>query len=57
MKKPELRQRVRVYDLMNDHTYWGEVVDLLSVQFTYLTDQGLMRYAHYTDKWEVDSDA
>ncbi len=44
MRKPALGDHVTVPDSFTDEVYSGVVVDLLSVQFTYETESGTIRY-------------
>ena len=52
MRRPARGDRVRVPDYYTDEFYSGRVVDLLSVQFTYETASGTIRYAFYHSDWK-----
>ncbi len=52
MRKPASGDRVRVPDFYTDEIYSGFVVDLLSVQFTYETTSGTIRYCFYSADWK-----
>ncbi len=51
-RKPAPGDRVAVPDSFTDEVYSGIVVDLLSVQFTYETESGTIRYALYSAGWK-----
>jgi len=52
MNKPEPGDRVIVQDSIQGELS-GEVVDLLSVQFTYWTGE-VLRFAFYNDEWSIE---
>ena len=55
-KRPEPGQYVKIFDRMIDEHRYGTVEELLSVQFTYLSDPGgMVRFASYKDEWETDT--
>ncbi len=51
--RPELNQRIRHTEPEFDRVTEGNVVLLLAVQFTYITDEGYTRFCFYKDLWEV----
>ena len=51
-RKPARGDRVMVPDFFTDEFYSGFVVDLLSVQFTYETASGTIRYCFYSADWK-----
>ena len=51
-RKPAPGDRVQVPDCFTDEDYSGIVVELLSVQFTYETESGTIRYAFYVSDWK-----
>ena len=52
MRKPALGDRVIVPKIFSDEDYSRIVVNLLSVQFTYETADGTIRYAFYSSNWK-----
>ncbi len=52
MRKPASGESVIVADSFSDQIYSGIVVDLLSVQFTYVLADGTIRYASYNADWK-----
>jgi len=52
MRKPALGDRITVPDSFTDEVYSGIVVERLSVQFTYETESGTIRYAFYVSDWK-----
>jgi len=52
MRKPAPGDHVTVPDSFTDKAYSGVVIDLLSVQFTYETESGTIRYAFYGAGWK-----
>ena len=55
MKKnrPKEGDRIRHTEPEFDRVTEGNVVLLLAVQFTYITDEGYTRFCFYKDLWEV----
>ena len=51
MKIPRVGQRIKHEEPEFDRVTEGYVVDLLSVQFTYETDKGLIKFCMYKDTW------
>ena len=49
--KPKVGDYVHVHHIMTDTYHAGEVVDLLSVQFMYITKTKAKRFCHYADDW------
>ncbi len=52
MRKPAPGDRIKAPDSFTDEVYSGVVVDLLSIQFTYETASGTIRYAFYSSDWK-----
>jgi len=52
MRKPGQGEFITVSDFLTDEVYSGKVVDLLSIQFTYETANGTIRYAFYNSDWK-----
>ena len=55
-KKPALGDRVTVHRAFHDDEQEGVVIELLSVQFTYIDDADVVRYAFYSDDWRHTPD-
>ena len=52
MRRPAPGDRITVPDGLTDEVYSGNVVDLLSIQFTFEMADGTIRYAFYESDWK-----
>lgn len=51
-RRPAPGDHIQAPDSFTDEVYSGIVVELLSVQFTYETESGTIRYAFYASDWK-----
>ena len=55
-KIPEIGRRVVVYDPVLEKELTGVVDSKLSIQFTYLMDNGGLRFAFYDYQWRYEDE-
>ena len=54
MKIPKVGDRIIHDEPEFERTTQGVVMDILSSQFTYQTDNGLVRFCFYRDTWKYE---
>lgn len=54
LRKPATGDRVIVPDAFTDREHSGTVIDLLSVQFTYIDAAERVRFCFYSEAWKYD---
>ncbi len=53
-RKPQVGDKVRVTEkFLEEKSYEGVVIELLSMQFTYILPNDKQRYCLYSEDWEL----